>query len=95
MTLYDNDNYYLLHITLDRNLYRVVSVYYRTTWHSSRIYYNMEDQYSFKKLSLKRFPKLDKRENKEDKFWKKFQVKSDPYVLVCIACSVLKLRDIV
>lgn len=55
----------------------------------------MEDQYSFKKLSLKRFPKLDKRENKEDKFWKKFQVKSDPYVLVCIACSVLKLRDIV
>ncbi|XP_064390591.1 U3 small nucleolar RNA-associated protein 15 homolog [Halichondria panicea] len=33
----------------------------------------MADPHSFKKLSLKRFPKVDKRENREDNFWKRFQ----------------------
>ena len=31
---------------------------------------------SFKKLSLRRFPRLDKRESSEEKFWSKFQVRS-------------------
>lgn len=33
-----------------------------------------DDQHSFKKLYLKRFPKLDKRESSEGSFWKKYQV---------------------
>ena len=32
------------------------------------------DQHSFKKLSLRRFPKPERRESGEDKFWRKFQV---------------------
>ena len=32
------------------------------------------DQHSFKKLSLRRFPKPERRESGEEKFWKKFQV---------------------
>ena len=34
----------------------------------------MEDLHSFKKLALKRFPKLDSREHSEEKFWSKFKV---------------------
>ena len=34
----------------------------------------MDDQYAFKKLSLRRFPKPDKRKGEEEKFWNKFQV---------------------
>ena len=34
----------------------------------------MEDQHDFKKLSLRRFPKPDKRKGEEEKFWNKFQV---------------------
>lgn len=33
----------------------------------------MEDLHSFKKLALKRFPKLDSREHSEEKFWSKFK----------------------
>lgn len=32
------------------------------------------DQHSFKKLSLRKFPKLDKKESSEGSFWKKYQV---------------------
>lgn len=32
------------------------------------------DQHYFKKLALKKFPKLDKRESSESTFWNKYQV---------------------
>lgn len=35
---------------------------------------NAEDLHSFKKLSLKRFPKVDERESSELRFWRKYQV---------------------
>lgn len=42
------------------------------------------DQYSFKKLALRKFPKLDKKESRESSFWKKFQVSLNLLVQIII-----------